>query len=229
MSLLNFLRVIDEIRSGSGKRTPLPRNRKLELEALERRSVLTLLDPVAYVLEPPESITTTTTFESLPATDPASTNYEQSPPLDMGESGSGTGEPEAGDLPSEPPPEPLPSTGGSGGGSGSGSGDPSPEPPPEPGSGSGSGGAAPVIDSLSSQSGQFWFWLVGTVSDADNSVDGLMVLFTIGDATIPSFTAVVQEDGTFCSMQLVYLAGTQIHVQVVDYAGNASEIVTWTV
>ena len=225
MSLLKFLRVIDEIRSGSGNSTPWPRNRKLDLEALERRAVLTLLDPIATVLEPLESTTTTTTFESQPATDPASTTYEYSPPVDMGESGSGTGEPEAGDWPQEPTYDPSPSTGGSG----SGSGDPSPEPPPESGSGSGSGGAAPVIDSLSRQSGQFWFWLVGSVSDADDSVDGLMVLFTIGDATIPSFTAIVQEDGTFCSMQLVFLAGTRIHVQVVDYAGNASETVTWTV
>lgn len=225
MSLLNFLRVIEAIQSGSGKNALPPRNRKLELEALERRAVLTLLDPLAPALEPLETTMTTTTLESPPPTDPTSTASEESPPVDSGGSGSGTGEPEPGDTPLDPPADPLPPTGGSG----SGSGDPSPDPPPETSSGSGSGGAAPVIESLSLQSDQLWSWFVGSVSDADGSVEGLTVFFTIGDATIPTFTATVQEDGTFTSMHLVLSAGTSIHVHVVDSDGNASEAVSWTV
>ncbi len=223
MSLLNFLRVIESIGSGSNKRRFPPRSRKLELEALERRAVLTLLDPLAPVLEPLQTSTVTTTLDSSPPTNTTSTTTE-SPPLASGGSGSGTGGPEVGDPAPEPTSEPLPSTGGSG----SGTGDPPPPPPPDPSSGSGIGGA-PAIDSLSVQSNDLWSRLVGSVSDADGSVEGLTVFFTIGSTTVPTFTAIVQADGTFSSMQLMLSAGTVVSVHVVDWDGNASEVCQLTV
>ena len=144
MRLLNFLRVLDAIQSPGRSAAP-PRNRKLKLESLERRAVLTLLDTL---LPAPEPLTT-----PLIEVVPLPTISEQSSSLDYGGSGSGSGDPDAQEpvtdqLP-EPPTHEIGSVSDSGdsppgtyspeSGSASGFGSPDPGSITEGGSGSGSG------------------------------------------------------------------------------------------
>ncbi len=223
MSLLRFLRVIDFIAfRGDDSKLP-PRNRRLELETLERRAVLTLLDPTAPLLEPIET-TTTTTLEAPSLTESPPPTTEETTP-DTGGSGSGTGEPDPGD----PPPDPTSETPPANGGSGSGSGDPSPDPPPDPsgsGSGSGAGGEAPIITSLDSSRSDDWVMFVGMVSDADGPVEGLTVYFTIGLDSTVAFTTTVNADGTFQSLEMMLAAGTLVNAYTIDAQGNYSLLAT---
>jgi hypothetical protein len=214
MSLLSFLRVVEEIQQPRCKNHVPPRTRRLAVEALEGRAVLTLLGS----LTPPIQIVTETiiapVIESLPL-DPSLP--PEAAPQPEGGSGSGTGEPE--------PTDPLPDSGGSG----SGSGEPGPfedSPPTSGGSGSGSGSAAPVISSLSPHWNGLWVWFAGTVSDADGPVEGLTVYFTIGIETTVSFTASVSADGTFSSMMMVLAPDSLISAYTIDAGGSHSNVAT---
>ncbi|MCI0359596.1 MAG: hypothetical protein L0211_14060 [Planctomycetaceae bacterium] len=214
MSILSFLRVIQGIQSRGGKPAP-PRNRRLELEPLEWRAVLTVLETPLPILDSPE--VTSTVLESPPLGDPPPS------PEDDGGSGSGTGEPDPGQAP-DPSGESLPMDGGSGGGNG----DPPPDPPLTSGSGSGTGtgSEAPIITSLESSHTGWWVSFSGSVTDADGPVAGLIVYFTIGEETGVAFTAIVQADGTFQTLDLEIAANTLINAYTIDAEGNQSSIAT---
>ncbi len=149
MSLLKFLRVIEALQPRRKSDAPPPRSRKLELESLERRTVLTLEGTALPAEEPLLGSTTEVVQSHL-----EQTGYSEA--LTTADSGTGSGSAEYSYYPDSDstqtttsqggsaggsgydPPEDYTSTGGSGGGSGSGSGDPSPE-SSTASSGSGSG------------------------------------------------------------------------------------------
>jgi hypothetical protein len=213
MSLLSFLRVVEEIQQTGSKNHVPPRTRRLAMEALEGRAVLTLLGSLA---EPIQIVTDTIVapvIESLPL-DPAPTT--EAPPIEDGGSGSGTGEPEPADPGSEPPPD--------NGGSGSGTGEPTEPLPDNGGSGSGIGGSPPIITSLESTHADIWVWFSGTVADTDGPVEGLTVYFSIGDTSIVSFTTTVGADGSFRTVDLMIDLGISIYAYTIDAQGNQSLI-----
>jgi hypothetical protein len=201
MSLLNFLRVIDTFLPETRGAGPIRRHRHLELEKLERRAVLAVLESTATALVPVE--TTDSTFvESSTLTDTSTTDSTV-------DSGSGTTESTFTD-----------------GGSGSGTGDPSLEAPPEGDAGTGTGSEAPVITSLEADHGDLLVWFTGTVTDADGPVVGLTVYFVVGNDTSYSFTAVVDIDGTFSSIGMPIEPGTEVRAYTIDVDGNQSLLVT---
>jgi hypothetical protein len=210
MSLLNFLRVIDGIQRRGGKDAPPPRNRRLEVESLERRAVLAVLDVPLVLSGPLESTTSATTLELSPLTDPLPPPPEETLSPDVGGSSSGTGEPEPSDPSADPPTDPPLTDGGSG-------------------SGSGESNIAPQITLGSQQNSGMWVWFTGTVSDPDGPVQGLTVYFTIGLESSISFTATVQADGTYESLEMMLAAGTTISAYTIDVDGIHSTLATCSV
>lgn len=224
MSLLGFLRVIEAIRPSRGKASPPNPNRRLEMESLERRSVLALVDSLVAYEEPVE--TTIAIVESLPEVDALADTVQPLTEYDNGGSGSGTGGAEPGDPTIEVPSDPILTSGGSTGGSGSGTGYTEPESPPSSGSGSGSGGEAPSITALQGDRVDAMVWFVGTVTDADGPVEGLTVYFSVGSDPSVAFTAVVDANGAFTSLGMLIEFGTLVRAYTIDADGNQSELAT---
>jgi hypothetical protein len=223
MSILSFLRVIQGIQAQRGAPTPPSRNRRLEIEALERRAVLTLLDPTVPLAEPLEATSTTIVeLSPLPYPYPLPPPGEVQPPDYYGGSGSGTGGPGPGEAP-DPSSETLPADGSSGGGIGG----PPPDPPSNSGgSGSGTGGGeAPIISALQSSHSGMWVWFTGTVTDPDGPVEGLTVYFRIGENPLAP-TATVGADGIFESIPLVLPVGSMITAYTIDAQGHHSNLAT---
>jgi len=221
MSLIRFLRVALTTGPLGGKTPPPKPNRRLEMESLERRSVLALVDSLVANVEPVE--TTLAAVESLPV---VAETVETVTAYDSGGSGSGTGEMEPSDPTTEAPADPVLSSGGSGGGSGSGTGYTEPEYPPSSGSGSGSGGEAPAITALQGDRIDAMVWFVGTVTDADGPVEGLTVYFSVGNDPSVAFTAVVGANGSFTSLGVLIELGTFVRAYTIDADGNQSELAT---
>jgi hypothetical protein len=167
MSLLNFLRVLEGLQPWGGNDSPPPRKRRLKLETLEGRSVLTLLGlplppplpitvpgievPPVIAPEPPVTEPEPPITEPEPTiTEPEPTTIPEPPPSDDGGSGSGTGGPMPGDPSADPPTDLAPTDGSSG----SGTGDPPSDPPPGTGSsGSGTGSSGSGTGSSGSGTG----------------------------------------------------------------------------
>jgi hypothetical protein len=212
MSLLSFLRVVEEIQRPRNH-VP-PRTRQLAVEALEGRAVLTLLGS----LTPPIQIVTETIIAPVIESLPLDPSPPETAPLPEGGSGSGTGEPEPTDPGSEPPPD--------NGGSGSGSGEPVMDPLPDNGGFGTVVPSAPVITSLESAHADIWVWFSGTVADSDGPVEGLTVYFSIGDTSIVSFTTTVGADGSFRTVDLMIDFGISIYAYTIDAQGNHSLIAT---
>jgi hypothetical protein len=225
MSLLNFLRIVDQSDLYPADRPPASRQRKLALETLDSRALLTLFTPIltdstAELIEidlPPD-----VQFEPVSG-DPGAGAWVPDPPnepLPEPEPSSGGGEGGAAPLDpvGDPPPDPL---AGSGGGEG---GDPPLDPQTGSGSGSGEGqppaNSAPAIASASYIRVGDFVTITGIVGD-DGPLGGLTVYFSsdLGH----QFTTQTSALGAFCSLSLTMEPGTQISIYTVDAAGNQSE------
>jgi hypothetical protein len=226
MSILSFLGIVDRSGLFPAVRPPAsPRQRKLALETLDSRALLTLITPVLtdstaelveIELQPEEQIDPV-------AGDPEAGSWvADSPDEPLPEADTGSGGGEGGDAPLEPagdpPPDPL---AGSGGGEG---GDPPIDSQTGSESGSGDGqppaDSAPVIESASYLRVGDLVTITGLVSD-DGPLSGLTVYFSTDLGH--QFTTQTTVVGGFCSLSLSLDAGTQISIYTIDAVGNQSE------
>ena len=226
MSVLRFLRIIAEtVDLAATNASRSPRRRKLALESLERRAMLTGDDPL--LMEAANAFTEEATGDD-PAittestTDDGSMTTSTEGPVDGG-SGGGSGGEETSAAPVD-------------GGSGSGTGGEETEPvgdgsgggtggeetePVNDGSGSGTGEEVlPAVTSLYATQDSGWVAFFGTVTD-DESLEGLTIYFTSDSGH--QFTATIQADGSFSTASYLMEPGTQVTAWFIDADGNYSE------
>jgi hypothetical protein len=260
MSILRFLRVVIAETTGlTGRATGSSGRRKLALESLERRAMLTLVDPLlaeaASVVSAVEAHAEATA-ESLPVEsiveDAGSTSETEEPSWEPIEGGS------SGDTePDQPPPEPTNTSSSSGTGeeepppettdTGSGSGTGEEEAPTEPtdaGSGTGTGEGEAPPDQTDGGSGTGTGEVAPRVTSLYATQNSGWVAFfgtAVDNASLEGltvfltsdlghqFTATLQEDGSFSTMSFPMQPGTQITAWFIDADGNYSESVTLVV
>ncbi len=230
MSILRFLGVVDASGLLSGQSAPAPpRQRKLALETLDSRALLTLFTPIVTdafaeleeVALPPEGQTGT---------------WEEQSTGSEGGNGGTTGEPNN-DPPSEPTlnssaggsaggeggdPPPL-SNPGSGGGSAGGEGGSSNT---GSGSGGGDGGTPPEITSSIYDRSGAMVDFSGTVTD-DESMFQQLVYFRTDEGQ--QFTATIDAEGRYYSETMMLPIGTQVSIFTIDADGHQSEWVSLVV
>jgi hypothetical protein len=192
MSILRFLRVIEE-EIGAPVTRGRPRNsRPLALETLEGRAVLTLIGelplPTLPELFPPLAPTT-----ESPSTSPEPTSEEAPPPTEPVDTAPVTEDPpptetEPGGLPAEPIDEERDFS------------------------------RPPEITVSAERNGE-WVCISGVVTD-DKPVEGLVV-FCLTDSGF-SFTMVVGADGTYQSSSYPLEWGVMISVWTIDLDGIGS-------
>jgi hypothetical protein len=252
MSILRFLGVVDA--SGllaSQQSSPPPRQRKLAVEKLDSRALLTLIAPIVTdtfaeleeIVLPPE-------VQPEPSSgDPDPSTWEQESPSEplpepYAGSGDGTGGDPASDPSGDPPSEPITesSTGSAGGegadpplepdpGSGGGSaggegGDPPPEPDPGSGGGSTGGEGQPPVDEdpviTSASYTRIGSLVIITGLVADDGpLGGLTVYFSSDDGL--HFTTQTTVLGAFVSLSVFMDVGTQVSIYTIDSTGHQSD------
>lgn len=244
MSILKFLRIVDASGlAGQERSTPPPRQRKLALETLDDRALLTLFTPIVIDtvsgLVPTPPIPSANVLEPINS-DPSPGSWNEDPPQDpplepYGGSDGGEGSDPPSNPEGDPPPEPITGSGtGSGGGeggdppanpeSGGGSGGGNGEDPPadqNPGSGSGGGSSttAPEITSVSFERMGVFVMFSGTVTD-DESMVGQKVYFSTDLGF--QFEITILSEGTFTSYAVMLDIGTQVSLFTIDADGNHS-------
>jgi hypothetical protein len=207
MSLLDFLKVA----AGNGR----PKQRKLAIEALEQRAVMTTLNPLLANLSEPvqppiqTAAAVLSTAETLaqpiannPLTGPITQPLCEDPPPPLDPL------PPPDPPPPDPPPDELPPP------------DPPPDdpppdelPPPDPPT------DPEITDAQYTREGD-WVNLSGTVAD-DGPLAGMVVYCTTDMGQ--SFQLTVNADGTFLSHSLPIDVGVQVTLWTIDADGNQSE------
>jgi hypothetical protein len=222
MSILRFLGVVDATGLLSGESPPVPpHRRKLTLETLDSRALLTLLTPL-------ETDTSAESEEVLTTESQTGTWEEQSTGSEGG-TGETTGE-TTDDAPAESTVDSSAggSAGGDGGedgqlsigsGGGSGGGEGGTQLPGS-GSGGGEGGTAPEITSAEYERTDSYVDFSGTVTD-DESMLGLVVYFVADSGQ--QFSATIDAEGRFATCSIMLDVGTQVSIYTIDADGNQSD------